>query len=148
MLENPAWLFALATIIACLGIITVFSNMMNRLAEIINEDDEANLLQREMTRFFIKIVIIEIIPIVLLIVGITKINQFNGTLNDMIVPLIVTVIIFLFSLVVIFFTARRVQNTPDISSFLKNQVSTFMMMGIAISSTFPLIAFIMIYLAG
>lgn len=147
MLENPAWLFAFATIIACFGISIAFKQLMSHMLELVKEEN-SQLLQRVTTGFFIKVALIEAIPIMLLVFGIMKMNKFNGTMDDMIVPLVVTVAVYIFSLLVIFLSAKQVQNYPGLSANLKNQTSVFMMMGIAICSTFPLIAFIMIYLSA
>lgn len=148
MFENPAMSFALATILASGGIIFAFRQLMGRVVELIEGKDDRLTLQVVTTNFFIKVAAIEVVPIVLLIYGIMQMNTFTGTRDDMIVPLFVTVAVFLFSLLVIILSARQVQNHPDVTDLFKNQTSIFMMMGIAISSTFPLIAFVMIFLSA
>lgn len=148
MFENPAWLFAIATMIACGGIAIVFKQLMARIVHIVEGEKDSHTLQRDTTNFFIKVAIIEVIPIILLIFGFIKMNEYNGTINDMIVPLIVTLAVYIFCLLVVFLSAKQVQNHPNITEMLRNQSSVFMMMGIAISSTFPLIVFVMIYLSA
>lgn len=145
MFENPAWLFAIATLIASSGITVAFKQLMN-LSIVVIEEKENEQLQRGLTNFFIKIAVIEILPILLTVFAIIKLQHFSGTIDDMILPMAIIGAIYILSLLVIFISAKQVQNDPKVSEKINSQVSTFMMMGIAISSTFPLIAFVMIFI--
>lgn len=148
MLGNPAWLLAIATIVASVGITVVFRHLMSRMFELM-EADEAEVdkrLQREVTSFFLKVLIIEIVPIILTIVGIIYLQRFSGTIDEMILPMAVIGGFYILSLLIIYISAKQVQNNVKISPKINHHVSTFMMIGIATSSTFPLISFVMIYL--
>ncbi|MBA4538566.1 hypothetical protein H1Z61_15875 [Bacillus aquiflavi] len=145
MFENPAWMLTFASLIAVLGIAFVFKQLMEKVVSA-DQGKERQTVQKALTQFFIKIMVIEIVPIILLIFGIMKLSTFSGTIDDMLIHIIVTVAVYLFGLLLVVISAKQAQQQPQITKEVHRHISTFMMMGIALISSFPLIVFVMIFL--
>ncbi|PTM59841.1 hypothetical protein [Desmospora activa] len=140
-MENPSWLFALASIIAVVGIVIVFKSFIGRLQAKGEEAEEIDL-QREFAPFLLRVSLVEVVPLVLIAVGTMQI--FDGTGSDIIFPLVLILGALLFGCINIFLTRQEVINNPRISEKGKMLLNLFCMVAIAFVTAIPLISVIII----
>ncbi|MFS0723089.1 hypothetical protein [Paenibacillus sp. 1P07SE] len=96
MLANPSWYFVIASVIAVVGIIIVYKQMITFiLTEVDRRPDIPllSLLNKQRTAFFIKLPIIELIPILLVAVGFMNVIDIPASLSflDIAVPLAIVI---------------------------------------------------------
>ncbi|HYK75136.1 MAG TPA: hypothetical protein VEV44_18730, partial [Pseudoneobacillus sp.] len=129
---NPAWLFVIASVIAVIGILFSFKLMMSKVQTIV-EGQGLNMesIQKEQTRFFIKVAISEAVPILLLVYGFTLIGQLEERVN-IFIPFIIIVGIFLFALTQILVTRRDVLGFHEVNSETKTFLNALIFIGIAL----------------
>jgi F0F1-type ATP synthase membrane subunit c/vacuolar-type H+-ATPase subunit K len=145
---NPAWLFVIAAIIADVGILYSFRKLISPIQANIEEGKEINMetFQKEQTRFFIRVAVVEAIPILLIVFGFAQIEQYVGTIN-VLFPLAIIIAVFLFAVIRVF-TIRRdsVGFKNEAPESTKNLVNTYVFIGIALLSAIPLVSVVAISL--
>lgn len=137
---NPAWLFVIATIIAVIGILFSFKHMMSHVQSIVDgEGLNMELIQKEQTRFFIKVAISEAIPILLIVYGFTLIGQLKVAV-DILIPFIIIIGVFLFALVQILITRRDVLGFREVTTETKTLLNAMIFIGIALVAAIPIVS--------
>lgn len=144
---NPAWFFVVATVIAVFGILISFKNMMEYVQGRIEQGQEISgeSMQREQTRFFVKVAIVEAIPILLIVYGFMQIEQIVDQTYNMLLPLLIIVGVLIFAFIQILFLKRDIIGRNDvISTESENLINTFMMIGLAMVAAIPIVSVVAI----
>ncbi|WP_442599783.1 hypothetical protein [Neobacillus sp. D3-1R] len=137
---NPAWLFVIASIIAVIGILFSFKIMMSQIQTIIQDQGlNMEMIQKEQTRFFIKIAISEAVPILLIVYGFTLIGELEEPVN-ILFPIVIIVGVFLFALVQILLTRRDVLGFHDVNSETKTFLNAMIFIGVAMVAAIPIVS--------
>ncbi|MBP3950845.1 hypothetical protein [Bacillus suaedae] len=142
---SPAWLFVLATVIAVVGIGFVFRKMMSTLEEGIIEKQmvTAESFQKEQSKFFLKIALVEIIPILFVVLGFTQLATYEvATQTEIVLPLAIVIIIAFFGIWSIVISRRQLLSNEDIPEQTKKLVNTSVFIGMAVINAFPIIAIV------
>ncbi|GEN47057.1 hypothetical protein [Alkalibacillus haloalkaliphilus] len=93
---DPIWYFAIASIIAVIGIVIVFGQLSNKLEDQLNQGEvSSDFTQRLTTQLLIRVTIIEIVPILLIVFGFI---QLTGT-ESSVIPLVLTLVVFAVGLI-------------------------------------------------
>jgi MFS family permease len=144
---NPAWFFVIATIIAVFGILFAFKNLMAHIREKIEKGQEVRgeSIQQEQTRFFIKVAMVEAIPILLIVFGFMQIGQIDEQAHNTLLPILIILGIVSFAFIQILFLKRDMVGHYDpISSESKTLVNTLIMIGLAMVSAIPIVSIVAI----
>lgn len=142
---SPAWLFVLATVIAVVGIGFVFRKMMSTLEEGIIEKQSvtAESFQKEQSKFFLKIALVEIIPILFVVLGFTQLATYEvATQTEIVLPLSIVIIIAFLGIWSIVISRRQLLSNEDIPEQTKKLVHTSVFIGMAVINAFPIIAIV------
>ncbi|MBB6452055.1 putative membrane protein YecN with MAPEG domain [Salirhabdus euzebyi] len=146
---NPGWLFVLASLIAVVGITISFRQLITRLEDKLRDSEEVNqkTFQKDLSRLFIKIMIIESIPIILIFLGFIEMNYFELTnLFQVYIPLILVLGILVFGLISIFSTRGAVIAMHEIPKDTRGFIYTLLFIGMALVSAIPIISIISIFM--
>src|SRR5690625_78192 len=123
-----AYYFVAATLLAIIPVLVVFKITIEKLRE--HPEDRGQLL----TRFFILVFGIEVLPIVLVILG--SINQERvSDISDLYVPGLIIILAYIFAY--IFITMQRINDT---------EVDTrmFRIIAFALASAIPIVSIVML----
>jgi hypothetical protein len=144
LIMNPAWLFVIATIIAVFGILVSFKKRMGYIQSKIEERQVFSIetFQKEQTRFFISIAIVEAVPIFLIVYGFIQIEQSYGQTFNIILPLIIIITILIIALVYLLVIRRDTLGMGEIPKESRNIVNTFVLIAAGLISAFPAISVI------
>jgi len=77
--------FVIATIICVVGIAFIYKMMLGKVIA------SPHLISHHMTRYFMGVGLVEMIPIVLLVIGLTKSHRFVG-MDEIVVPVILVIL--------------------------------------------------------
>jgi hypothetical protein len=145
-MTNPTWLFVLASLIAVIGILFSYKQLMAVVEERIERKEivSQESFQKEMSRFFIKVPIIEIIPILLVVFGFIQLGEAAGTgeVSDIILPFGVILLVFVFAVINVISLRGRVISINEIDSQSKAFVNTLSFIGVALLGALPIISFV------
>jgi Flp pilus assembly protein TadB len=143
---NPAWLFVSATIIAVVGILLSFKKMMSHFQTKMEEekDIKGESFQKELTRFFIQVAIVESIPILLIIFGFMQIEVQDGPVN-ILFPLVIIIAVFLLALISVITIRRDILGFNNTSQDAINLVNTYVYIGLTLLSAFPIISIVALF---
>ncbi|MDR6226188.1 hypothetical protein [Desmospora profundinema] len=139
-MENPSWLFVIATAIAVVGIVIIFKQLISR----VHEQGEKFESKKELASFLMKLAMVEGIPIVMIAFGMMQIMETTGI--DYVIPLILIFCFLLFGLIQIFLTRQQVNNDPRTPEQVKRLVSGYSILGAAFASAFPIISIALIFM--
>jgi MFS family permease len=145
---NPAWFFVIATVIAVLGILFAFKNMMSHVREKLEKGQEirGESIQQEQTRFFIKVAMVEAIPILLIVYGFMQIEHIQEQNYNTLLPILIIICVVIFALIQILFLKRDMVGQHDpISTESNTLVNTLMMIGLAMVSAIPIVSIVAIF---
>lgn len=145
---NPAWFFVLATIIAVFGILFSFKNMMAFVQGRIEQAQEVSgeSMQKEQTRFFIRVAMSEAIPLILIVYGFMQIGQIVDQTYNMLLPLLIIVGVVIFAFVQILFLKRDlIGRNDEVSTESKNFINALIMIGLAMVSAIPIVSVVAIF---
>ena len=143
---NAGLLFALASLIAVTAIVVSFKQLIGDVQNRLSESPELtqDMLRQEFTRFFIKVAIVEALPILLIVLGFVQIGGQEGTFTLMeVLPSMVIVAILLAVGIFNVFIAR--QDTISLGSFstqTKTMINTVCMIGLSLISAIPIVSFV------
>jgi F0F1-type ATP synthase membrane subunit c/vacuolar-type H+-ATPase subunit K len=144
---NPAWYFVLATIIAVFGVLFSFNRMMGEVQKRVKIGQTVNgeSFQKEQTKFFISVAIVEAIPILLIVFGFMQIGLIEEETYNTLLPLLIIVGIIIFALIQIL-TLRRdlVTERNSLSTDMTNLINTHLMIGLAMVSAIPIVSIVAI----
>lgn len=145
---NPAWLFVLAAVIAVLGILFFFKQMMASIQSSFREGQIINrqAIQKEQTNFFIKVALAEAIPIVFIVVGFAQIDPLGDTIVNIFLPMIIILGTLVFALVQVLRIRNDTLGYGEISAETKNMINTLIFIGIALMSAIPTISIVALFI--
>lgn len=147
-MENPSWLFVLAAAIAVIGIVIAFKQLAASLEEKIFNKERSGQepFQKDLSSFFIKVAIIEAIPIILIVLGFINIETLpdGRDPSDLTIPLFLVIFSFIFGVLNIFLTRGRLLADQNIEGESKAFINTVIFVGIGMVSAIPIIAAIAI----
>jgi hypothetical protein len=141
---NPAWLFVLATIIAVLGILAAFKNLMVFVQQKMEANEEFNMqtLQKKQGQFFIRVALSESIPLVLIVYGFMLMDSTKNQPSSIPLIIILAVLIFAFFQVITIRRNTLGYDNDNISTETKTIVNTLCFLGGALMSAIPIISIV------
>jgi len=139
---NPAWLFVIAAIIAALGILAAFKNLMLYVQEKIEANEELSMqsLQKKQGQFFIRVAMSESIPLLLIVFGFISMDSSKE--QNLFIPLLLILAVLIFVLLQIINIRRNVLGFGETTTELKNIVNTLCFLGGALMCAIPIIAIV------
>lgn len=123
--------FVLAAVIATFGISWA---VRTAIRELVNEPERKENIQ---TKMFIKVAVVEAIPIILIIFGFINLSSSN---SDVILPLIIVGAVTILNIIFIYGTSSEITNDLNTPGDLKSAVKTLTMMGVTLVLAIPTIA--------
>ncbi|QOY33846.1 hypothetical protein AWH56_013910 [Anaerobacillus isosaccharinicus] len=140
------WLFVLAAYIAVIGIFISFRQMLQVIEEKVENQEliDQVLFQKEMSRFFIRVALIETIPIILIVAGFMLLESVNRGLSlyDIILQLGLILIVFFFGVVNVFRIRGRIVSLANIDGATKGFVNTLVFIGLGLIAAIPIISIV------
>ncbi len=145
-MSQIGWLFVLAAYIAVIGIFLFFKQMMDQLSAKIEKGEQVNQsgFQQVIGKFFIRVALIETIPIVLIVAGFIQIGSSVPGLgfNDIIVQLGLVLIILLIGIFQILRVRSEIISLPEIDQVSKSFVNTLVFIGFGLITAIPIISIV------
>lgn len=140
------WLFVLAAYIAVIGIFLAFKQMFRLIEKKVEKGETVDQIffQKQMSRFFIRVALIELIPIVLIVAGFIQLDGLvaGEGLNDIILELGLVLIILFFGIINIFRLRSRVVSLANLDSGTKGIVNTLVFIGLGLLTAIPIISIV------
>lgn len=140
------WLFVLAAYIAVIGIFISFRQMLQVIEEKVQNQERIDqvVFQKEMSRFFIRVALIETIPIILIVAGFMLLETVNTGLSlyDIILQLGLILIVFFFGVVNVFRIRGRIVSLTNIDGSTKSFVNTLVFIGLGLIAAIPIISIV------
>jgi len=139
---NPAWLFVLAAIIAVLGILAAFKNLMSYVQQKIEENEEISMqsLQKKQGQFFVKVALSESIPLLLIVFGFILMDSSKD--QNIFIPLLLVLAVLIFAIFQVVHIRRNALGYGETTTELKNIVNTLCFLGGALISAIPIISIV------
>ncbi|MGM0904054.1 MAG: hypothetical protein ACQEXB_23485 [Bacillota bacterium] len=139
---NPAWLFALAAIIAVFGILAAFKNLMAYVQQKIEANEEISMqsLQKKQGQFFVKVALSESVPLILIVFGFISMDSSKD--QNIFIPLLLVLAVLIFALFQVINIRRNTLGYGETSTELKNIVNTLCFLGGALMSAIPIISIV------
>ncbi|WP_431800869.1 hypothetical protein [Halobacillus andaensis] len=143
---NPSWIFVAASLMAVVGIVFCFKKFMNDIQRKMDNKTpiRADAIQKENSRFFISVAIVEIIPVILIVIGFLMIESLSEALSgtEAALPLIIIATIFIFGVINMALTSKETLAAGTGENEEKQTISNFTFIGIALTSSIPIISVI------
>ncbi len=141
----------LASLIAVIGIIVVVNKMFYQLEANLSEDNLVftGVYQKEIKQFFVKVVLIESIPLLLYVYGLLQIFEvtFSNAQNIMI-PMFIVVFSFVFGVFSIITYRSRTLSRGEVPKDRKTLINTMTFIAIGLLGAIPMISFVGLVLMG
>ncbi|MFC4388153.1 hypothetical protein ACFOZ1_10065 [Gracilibacillus marinus] len=135
-------LFVIAGLIAGIGILVVYKRLVYRLANLINENKfNQQSLQKEQTKYFISVALIEALPIILFVFGFVNAQDAAIDFSSKIIPFIIILGLAAFCIAQVFITKQEIP-TEKLSSSEQNLIKTFHFVGIATILAIPTLSIV------
>ena len=134
---DPLYYFVAAAVIGSFG---VGFATRKALEEIAVDFDKRAAVQ---TTFFIRVAIIEVIPILLIVMGFMNISSSN---TDFLVPLIIVAVSAILNFLLIMRTPAMLTSFGETSPELSAALKTLAFMGAMLGTSFPIIALVAVFL--
>lgn len=131
------YIFVLAAVIAGLGIIRLFRSTLDDM--LTNPES----FQHYMTRFFTRVAMVEIIPILMLVLGFAFPPSEELVMSDAYIPLTIIAIIIIFN---VLYTFSQRSPAGTVEKELAQRIQTFIFVTIALANAIPFIAIVFILL--
>ncbi|GGF26199.1 hypothetical protein GCM10010954_26510 [Halobacillus andaensis] len=143
---KPSWIFVAASLIAVVGIVFCFKKFMNDIQRKMDNKTpiRAEAMQKENSRFFISVAIVEIIPVILIVIGFLMIDSLSEALSgtEAALPLLIIAAIFLFGVINMVLTNKETLTVGTGQNEEKQAITTFTFIGIALTSSIPIVSVI------
>lgn len=123
-----AYIFAVAAVLAVLGILFVFKRNVEKLKE------DPDLIAKVNNQLFIGVAISEAIPIVLIIIGFATMETVSN-ISELMVPGVIIILSMVFAIIYILLQTRI-----DVDEKSKPTLNSFGMITIALVNAIPLIS--------
>lgn len=150
MYDNPSWFFVLASVIAAIGISMVFKNTISAILTELDRSLDANttaLLNQQRTSFFIKIAMVEILPMILLACGILFTSDMPELLplSAVFVPILLIVAALAVAAVNLWSSMQAVFAHERVESFgLRPHIQTIAFIAVAFAASLPFLSIVII----
>jgi hypothetical protein len=147
-LQNPLWLFVIASAICVVGIVSAFKQMVSSIVSSVHMEgpELKSLVAREFRRFIVKLAFIETVPMILLCFGMLQVlgsfQIIDHPVIEPVVPLIVTLLIMAFGGINIFLTRVLTLQDPYLSDSAKQYVANQSIIVLTLSNAIPLISLV------
>jgi hypothetical protein len=142
----PGWWFAIASIIAVLGIVFFFKQMVRSVSDHLEKGEEKNIsaIQSLLSRFFIKVAIAEVIPIILIIVGFVQSEKWTKEISTMAAytPFIIVILTLLFGNLNVILSRGSLLLFNDSKGQWKGTIDSIIFSAMAVVSAIPIISIV------
>ena len=141
---NPAWFFVIASVVAVLGIGVAFKQLMEKVAVIIEEHEHvtSETFMKVQSTFFLRIVIIEIIPILLVIVAFIQLSTYEASAQTgLVIPFVLVVLCMVLGVGSVLVAKNQIRLNEQ-AEMAKRFVTSFVYIGIALINAFPIISIV------
>jgi len=129
---HPIWYFIYASLIALIGVsyvtIRLFSTFQTKTK------DRATFT----SKYFIHIALIEIIPLILVVTGFIKMDALAHSIN-VTLPAVILGVFWILSVILIISSKQKIVASPTFPKENVQLITSFMFMGFALLSSFPII---------
>jgi hypothetical protein len=140
------WLFVLAAYIAVIGIFVSFRQMLMAIEGKVEKQEriDQTVFQKELSRFFIRVALIETIPIIIIVAGFIQMEsqQMGLGIYDIILQLGLIMIVLFFGVVNIFRIRGRIVSIPYIDGTTRSFVNTLVFIGLGLIAAIPIISIV------
>ncbi|MFA9557427.1 hypothetical protein ACERII_08995 [Evansella sp. AB-rgal1] len=147
-MSNPSFIFVIASIIAVFGITICLKQLISKVqVELEKKNDiSTETVQKENSRFFIKVVLVETIPILLVVYGFNQIASIEGTkeLSELLPAIILIIITFIVGLFMILMARQQTLSIGDLTANAKGAVNTILFIGISLIGAIPILSIVAI----
>ncbi|WP_152656820.1 hypothetical protein [Oceanobacillus sp. CFH 90083] len=132
------YIFVLAAVIATLGTIRIFRSTLDNMLT------EPEKLPKYMSDFFMKIALVEVLPIAMLILGFVFSSEEQLVMSDAYIPIAIIVIFITFSMFYIFS-----QRSPagNVEQDMKQRIQMLIFLTLAFANAIPFMAIVFILLS-
>lgn len=131
------YLYVLAAVIAVLGIIATFrSTLDNMLAD----PDQFPIY---LNRFFVKVSMVEFLPIAIVILGYAFSPAEQMEIGDALIPVVIVALLMIFN---IFYIFSQRSPAGEVGKELKQRIQPFIFIAVALANAIPIIAIVFILL--
>lgn len=134
------YLFALAAVIAVIGVNSIFRKTIDILT---NEPEKA---AEARTRFFSQVAMVEIFPLVLIVLAFSFMTTETISISDAYIPIAIIIGTIVFH-VISSISQRSHAQTANVDDSIKAQLQTFTFIKLAMGSSIPIVALIFIFLS-
>ncbi|MDR6226089.1 hypothetical protein [Desmospora profundinema] len=142
-MENPSWLFVIATVIAVVGNVIVFRQLVSHIQR--KEKNQENWdAEQELIHFIKRIAVVEAIPMILVGLGILQV--LNTEEMEIMLPLGLIILIMFFGIIRIFLLRQEVLTDPSTSDHTKKIISIYSTIFICFVDVIPLISIVIFFL--
>jgi hypothetical protein len=142
----PGWWFAIASIIAVLGIVFFFKQMVRSVSDHLEKGEEKNIsaIQSLLSRFFIKVAIAEVIPIILIIIGFVQSEKWTKEISTMAAytPFIIVILTLLFGNLNVILSRGSLLLFNDSKGQWKGTIDSIIFSAMAVVSAIPIISIV------
>ncbi|WP_163538957.1 F0F1 ATP synthase subunit C [Gracilibacillus sp. YIM 98692] len=141
-----AWIFTIASVIAGIGILFAFKRLMRGLSYRIKRNEfNQQGLQKDQTRYFIQVALIEAIPIFLVVLGFTFMEEETIQVTSAIIPILIILAVIAYSSAQIWMTKQELMSEVDeLSKTEKGYVNSLSFIGFVTILTIPLLSIVVI----
>ncbi|MRG87843.1 hypothetical protein [Salinibacillus xinjiangensis] len=140
---SPATYFVAASIIAAIGITFAFKQLARELEGKIEREETISQgsFQQYLSRFFVKVGLIEAVPIVLVVLGYTQAEE---TSFDILLPMVAVLLVLFFGLSNVFMIRRSMLSIPSLPNQTKNFIHTLSFIGMSLIGAIPIVSVVAI----
>ncbi|MFC4402046.1 hypothetical protein [Gracilibacillus xinjiangensis] len=136
------WSFTIAAIIAGIGILINFKNLMRKIIQRIEQDDfDLQGVQKDQSRYFLFVALIEVIPILLIVLGFVTMEDSRLTFGGKLIPIMIIIGILIFAIAQIWSVNQEVPK-EKVSDTEKNWIRTTAFIGFATIYAIPFLSII------
>ncbi|RXI98586.1 hypothetical protein DS745_19920 [Anaerobacillus alkaliphilus] len=140
------WLFVLAAYIAVIGIYISFRQMLNVVSSKIQNGEQVDQsgFQKEMGHFFLRVALIETIPIIFIVAGFIQMESVasGSGIYDIILQLGLVLIILFFGIINLFRLRGQIISLPGIDQMSRSFVNTLVFIGLGLITAIPIISIV------
>ncbi|MFS8514239.1 MAG: hypothetical protein LOD87_11050 [Planifilum fulgidum] len=140
---DPAWSLVIASALAVIGGLIAYKQMVSHLAESSSEEEFLARRQQAYSRFFVKFLMFEAVPILFFLYGMYQIMGLETAESaDVTLPLIAVLLIALFGLLSIYFTTSQILRDPRSTAAMRNYMTSMLMISASLVHSIPLVSFV------
>ncbi|MDT8861286.1 hypothetical protein N0O92_13685 [Alkalihalobacillus sp. MEB130] len=143
------WLFVIATVVAVIGIVFQFKRLMADVSSKLDNREEVTTqsIQKENSRFFIRVVMVETIPIILVVIGFIMMESIQGTLVlwDVLPALVIVVITFIAGMINLVIARNHALAGRDVTVQTQAAVTTMTFVGVSLIAALPIISIVAMF---